>query len=106
MSLPLFTECVAQLAPGVQLVVLDMTSHYSASVFVGEWPTGVMVSTNTRVDRAQSRVAVDARGGEPRIRLWLNDTSYTLPWLELLKVADFLRLPIPLPVPLGEQVPA
>jgi hypothetical protein len=97
----LFTECVAQLAPGVQLVVLDMRTFYTASVVVGEWPSGAIISTNTRVDLADAFVDADS----PPV-LWLNGTSYKLPWLELLKVADFLRLPIPLPVPLGEQVPA
>lgn len=102
----LFTACAAQLAPGVQLVVLDMSTYYTASVFAGEWPDGAMVSTNTRVDVARSRVDIDTSCGATHHRLWLSDTSYTLPWLELLKVADFLKLPIPLPVPLGEQVPA
>lgn len=95
----LFTECVAQLAPGVQLVVLDMRTYYTASVHIGEWPDGAFVSTNT--DTSPARVAID-----PKVCLWLGDTSYKLPWLELLKIADFMRLPIPLPVPLGEQVPA
>jgi hypothetical protein len=95
----LFTECVAQLAPGVQLVVLDMRTYYSACVFAGEWPTGTCLSTNT--DASRARVDI-----EPSQCLWLGSTCYTLPWLELLKVADFLRIPIPLPVPLGEQVPA
>lgn len=38
--------------------------------------------------------------------IWFAGLSIDLPWLELLKVADFLKLDIPLPVPLGEQVPA
>ena len=38
--------------------------------------------------------------------LWFGDTKFTLSWKSSLKVADFLRLEIPLPVPLGEQVPA
>jgi hypothetical protein len=37
--------------------------------------------------------------------IWIGSTSFTLAWKEALKVADFLRLDIPLPVPLGEQVP-
>lgn len=42
-----------------------------------------------------------------RVDLWIGSTSFELPWLELLKVADFLRLDIELPhPPEGTLVPA
>lgn len=49
------------------------------------------------------RVAMD---GTEVNGLWFGDTRFTLSFKSALKVADFLRLEIPLPVPLGEQVPA
>lgn len=49
------------------------------------------------------RVAMD---GTEVTGLWFGDTKITISWKSALKVADFLRLEIPLPVPLGEQVPA
>jgi hypothetical protein len=42
-----------------------------------------------------------------RVDLWIGSTTFELPWLELLKVADFLRLDIELPhPPEGTLVPA
>jgi hypothetical protein len=42
-----------------------------------------------------------------RVDLWIGGTAFELPWLELLKVADFLRLSFELPhPPEGTLVPA
>lgn len=84
---------IAQLAPGIQLVVTQISRGHIAEVHVGEWPEGTTVSCNTC---PAGRFRVDI---EPHPVLWLDNTCYDLPRLELLKVADFLQIDIPLPHP-------
>lgn len=62
------------------------------------YPNGSRISFTT-VPKEDAHVAAD-------IGVWFGSTLITMPWLDVVKVADFLRLDIPLPHPLGEQVPA
>lgn len=94
-------QVVAALADGAYLLLIPFGGKkHIASVGLGEWPSGKVLLSHTfevgRVDAEPDSVPT----------LWLGDTCYRMPWLELLKVADFLRLEIPLPVPLGQQVQA
>ncbi len=71
-----------------------------AQLMAGPWPSGEVVLF---VTADHVRVGMELKKPES---IWFGSTSIRLPWLELVKVADFLNLNIPLPVPLGEQVPA
>jgi hypothetical protein len=99
-----FETITVQIAEGVQMVVRSFASkEITASIFLGEFPTGKPLSFTTVFGDATARVEVPASAPPC---LWFGHTSVELPWLELLKVADFLRLDIPLSIPPGEQVPA
>lgn len=73
---------------------------YVASLHQGSYPEGQRITCTIASD---AHVSVPANGDPV---LWLDGTGFTLPWASLLLAADFLMLDIPLPVPLGEQVPA
>jgi hypothetical protein len=89
-------QVIAQLTPDMQLVVVDSDEGmYCASLVRGEWPGGnTIVQTVFSLD--DDHVYVD---DEKPPKLWMRGTAYRLPWAELLKVADFLKLDIPLPPP-------
>lgn len=92
---------VVGLEVGLQLFIMPSPGGgYGASVILGEWPSGKHLSCTLFDGDA---ISVDME--EPQC-LWLGNTAFYLPWHELNKVADFFKLPIPLPHPLGEQVPA
>lgn len=97
---------VAVMAPGVKLVVRSDKYGTTFQTWLGEYPSGKSI-TFTVFDAAglcgRMRVLVPEEGAPC---LWVSHTCFELPWLELLKVADFLRLDIPLSIPPGEQVPA
>jgi hypothetical protein len=94
-------EVIAQLAPGVQLVVAPASSSFCATTYVGEaYPSGQALA-NTIFELGEARVStarISTTDGE-QPTLWLGRTVYYLPWLELLRVADFLHIDIPLPHP-------
>lgn len=89
------SRVIAQLADGVQLVVLQHSdTSFSAVVLLGAWPGGKQLAM-TAFDAGVARV--DTNYQPPS--LWLGKTNIEVPWLELLKVADFLHIDIPLPHP-------
>jgi hypothetical protein len=88
---------IAQLTPDIQLYILDLgCDRLTSSIHVGEWPTGNSINC-TVFSRSEARVDVDDDDGG--VTLWFGSTTYKLPWLELLKVADFLQIDIPLQHP-------
>ncbi len=92
-------RCIADLGDGLQLVVSDeLGGSMHASIFRGQWPRGEqLVGIVFELRQAHVATADDIDG------LWLGRTKVTLPWIELLKVADYLQLPIDVPES-GEQV--
>jgi hypothetical protein len=96
------SELVVQLAVGVQLLVRQFDHYSTFTVLQGKYPHG-----ETLV------FVIGERSDPPRIStksdvpcLWSGQACFELPWLELLKVADFLKLQIALPHEPGQQVPA
>lgn len=86
---------VVQAGPGVQLVVhpprkgADAAVYSDGELWLGEWPRSgqrlALIPTNAE----HVYVISSGRG------IWFGRILVSLPWLELLKVADYLRLPIP-----------
>lgn len=91
-----FDMVTAQLTADIQLLVMrhPVGPRYTASLVSGTWPHSERLSLHSFNDLSRSRVCQYEKPV-----LWLDSTCYDLPWLELLKIADFLVLPIPLPHP-------
>jgi hypothetical protein len=92
---------IAQVNDRLQLVVTRFyETQYTAALYDGAWPqakllvTAVFSPTSARVDF----------GFNNDYHLILNGAVFELPFFELMKVADFLRLPFPLRH--ADQVPA
>lgn len=79
------------LSPDLQLVLL-LDDQFNGSQSASIWQGRKRIST-TVFAKDTARVAVQ----DGDATLWLGGTLFDLPWLELLKVADFLRLPIDVP---------
>lgn len=87
---------IVPLATGLQLVVMDFQDKTgSASLYHGDWPIGRCLACSVFGVDAPARVYVDEDDGSAT--LWLGSMTVELPWPELLAVADFLRLDIPVP---------
>ncbi|MGC1550344.1 MAG: hypothetical protein WA777_17630 [Rhodanobacter sp.] len=100
-------EIIIQTAvPGIQLYLKvyneSIRAELVAMLWSGEFPYGrkLMLSVSAAKD-----ARIDTTGRSPD--LWLGSVNFDdLPWLELLKVADFLKLDIPLLHPVDAAVPA
>lgn len=88
--------CVATLVDDMQLVVWDHgNGRFAAQMFKGQWPAGDTLA-GIVFDLVDAHIHPD----DPKIDgIWLGHTKVYMPWLELLKVADYLQLPIPLRLP-------
>lgn len=87
---------IVPLATDLQLVVMEGSNKTgSASLYHGDWPSGRRLACSVFGVDAPDRVYVDEDDGNAT--LWLGSMTVELPWPELLAVAYFLRLDIPLP---------
>jgi hypothetical protein len=97
---------VPLLAPNTQLVVSvwpQTPGYVDVSLHAGEYPSGKRIAFVT-VKRADVRVSLDPSDASPS--LWFGSLSPDIAWLEMLRVADFLQLDIPMPHPLPGDAPA
>lgn len=89
---------VTLLAPHTQLVVSvwpQTPCFVDVSLHAGEYPSGQRIAYVT-AKRADVRVTLHPSDAKPS--LWFGGLAPDIAWLEMLRVADFLLLPIPLPV--------
>lgn len=87
----LFDNVIVQLRPGVLLRISRQSATQGcAALYIGAYqPDNRVLSAPFRIDAARLTHA-------PRkaMALWLGNIVFELPWVELLKAADFLLLPL------------
>lgn len=97
---------VTLLAPNTQLVVTvwpHNPNRVDVSLHAGEYPSGQRIAFAS-FERTAVLVTLHPGDGSPS--LWFGNLSPDIAWLEMLRVADFLQLDIPMPHPLPSDAPA
>lgn len=89
-------HCIVQLADDLQLVVSEVasTKQFVAVINQGSHPFGKTLVTSA-FHLSEARIH-QLSNRQPE-GIWMGSALFKLPWLDLLKVADYLQLPIPLP---------
>lgn len=92
----LFDNVIVQPRPDTYLRISRQTNELGcAALYVGSCSsTDRVLSVPFQLDAARITNAP-----RPDLALWLGNAAFELPWFELLKAADFLVLPIPVPYP-------